>query len=98
MKIAVQVDGQDLEVEVAFDKLSLKEQVLFQKTIGTARYAEWVGSDAGLAPDVIDALIFIGLRRHHPDLTVDEFDVDAAEVLRLLGVGGVPEENPTSGS
>ena len=98
-KLTVQVNGTDTEIDVAFESMSLKEQVLFQKTIGTARYHEWDGKS--LEPDIIDALIYVGVRRDHPDVSYDDFDLPSEEIIRWLnGTAGDAEveENPTNGS
>lgn len=96
--LTVEVNGTEIEIDIAFESMSLKEQVLFQKTIGTARYHEWDGKS--LDPDIIDALIFVGVRRVHPKISYDEFDLSSEEVIRWLNsaTGKETEKNPTSGS
>ena len=94
MKILV--DGAETEVDITFDSMTLREQILFQRSLGTERYHEWVASAGWMEPDVIHALIFVALRRTHPNVGPEDFDVDSAEVLALLNVE--VEANPTSGS
>jgi hypothetical protein len=95
-KLTVNVNGADTEIDVAFESMTLKEQVLFQKTIGTSRYHEWDG--ASLEPDILHGLIFVGVHRVHPEVGVDDFDLPSEEVIRWLNIPAEVEENPTSGS
>lgn len=82
--IQVQVDGHDnpLVLELSLDSLTLRESVRLQKQIGNARFDRMVETgNIELRPDFIQALVYSKLKTQLPDIEIDSFDLDAAEVM-----------------
>jgi len=102
--VDVSLDRFTLREQVAFqrrlgDRFTLREQVAFQRRLGHERYTQWVQAGAPLwEPDVIEALLFVAVKRERPDVDPDNIDIDMATLVESITEGdGGGGENPTSG-
>lgn len=81
MKIRLEIDGTEQEVDLDLGSLTLREAVDVQRTIGDDKWDELAaGSPNGIRPDVIQALIYAKLHTKNPELDVSGFDFDMRNI------------------
>jgi hypothetical protein len=71
--LLLEINGEQVEVDLTFDKLSLREAVQLEKVLGEDGWKAL--TEGELRPSIVQALLFVKLRKYYPDLTVDDFDL-----------------------
>lgn len=78
MNVTVTVDGEEHDVDVTLDRLTLQESCDVEDALGEDGWDRY--TQGRLSPKVIRAVLWAKLRRQFPDLTVDDFDIALTDV------------------
>jgi hypothetical protein len=79
MNVTVKIDGKTETVDATLDDLELDEWVSLQRRVGNDEYDDLLRGS--VRPVSLQAILWIKLRRRHPDLTPDAISVNFLEAF-----------------
>ena len=93
IRVEVTVDGQteEVDLDLAVERFTLKESVRLEEALGAeATQTLFSGAEVPGTPKMIQALIWAKLASRFPNIGLDDFDLDLAEMAEDMA-----EEEPS---
>ena len=95
MKVKVTVDDVDHELDLSFDRLTLRESVAVEDALGPDGWDRL--ASGRVTPKGLQAMVWAKLRGEFPDIALDDFDLDFMGAADAVAGGGedAPFDNPS---